>query len=77
MEVEIFISPWKNIIFIKKIPLKETKILQDIIITLINNLKFQHKPKYIIFQKSSYNKIRPINYYLGAYKNPLSYYYTL
>jgi hypothetical protein len=31
-----------------------------IIITLITNLKFQHKPKYIIFQKSSYNKNRPI-----------------
>ncbi len=40
----------------------------------ITNLKFQHKPKYIIFQKSSY-KTRPIYYYyyLGA-KNPLSYY---
>jgi hypothetical protein len=37
----------------KRIPLKETRILQDIIIILINNLKFQHKPKYIIFQKSS------------------------
>jgi hypothetical protein len=29
----------------KKKPLKETKILQDII-TLVTNLKFQHKPKY-------------------------------
>jgi hypothetical protein len=28
-------------------PLKETKILQDII-TLLTNLKFQHKPKYNI-----------------------------
>jgi hypothetical protein len=36
------ISPCKNII-LKKNPLKETKILQDINIT---NLKFQHKPKY-------------------------------
>jgi hypothetical protein len=36
------ISPCKNISNIQKIPLKETKILQDIII----NLKFQHKPKY-------------------------------
>jgi hypothetical protein len=34
------ISSCKNIIF-KKIPLKETKILQDII-TLITSLKFQH-----------------------------------
>jgi len=32
---------------LQKNPLKETKILQDIIITLfIPNLKFQHKPKY-------------------------------
>jgi hypothetical protein len=29
------ISPCKNIIFFKKNPLKETKILQDIIITLL------------------------------------------
>jgi hypothetical protein len=35
---------------LQKNPLKETKNLQDII-TLITNLKFQHKPK---FQKSSY-----------------------
>jgi hypothetical protein len=26
----------------------------------ITNLKFQHKPRYIIFQKSSNNKNRPI-----------------
>ncbi len=33
---------------------------------IITNLKFQHKPKYIIlFQKSSY-KNRPIIYYLGV-----------
>jgi hypothetical protein len=31
---------------LQKNPLKETKILQDIIITLLTNLKFQHKPKY-------------------------------
>jgi hypothetical protein len=30
---------------LQKNPLKETKILQNII-TLITNLKFQHKPKY-------------------------------
>jgi hypothetical protein len=35
------ISPCKNIIF-KKILLKKTKILQDI----ITNLKFQQNPKY-------------------------------
>jgi len=38
------ISPCKNIIFKKKTPLKETKILQDII-TPITNLKFEHKRK--------------------------------
>ncbi len=43
----------------QKNPLKETKILPDIITLCITNLKFQHKPKYIIFQKSSY-KNRPI-----------------
>jgi len=31
---------------LQKILLKKTKILQDIIITLITNLKFQHNPKY-------------------------------
>jgi hypothetical protein len=36
-----------------KNPLKETKSLQDII-NSGTNLKFQHKPKNIIFQKSSY-----------------------
>jgi hypothetical protein len=39
------ISPRKNIIF-KKNPLKETKIFQDIINSIITNLNFQHKPKY-------------------------------
>jgi hypothetical protein len=39
------ILPCKNVlIFIKKNPLKETKILQGII--TLTNLKFQHKPKY-------------------------------
>jgi hypothetical protein len=52
------ISPCKNIIFKKILPLKETKILQDII-TLVMNLKLQHASKNIIFQKSSY-KNRPI-----------------
>jgi hypothetical protein len=28
--------------------------------SIITNLKFQNKPKYIIFQKSSYYKNRPI-----------------
>ncbi len=34
--------------------------------SIITNLKFQHKPKNIIFQKSSYNKNRPIIYDLRA-----------
>jgi hypothetical protein len=37
------VSPCKNLIF--KNPLKETKILQDIINSR-TDLKFQHKPKY-------------------------------
>jgi hypothetical protein len=50
MEIQIFHHS-KNIIIFKKNPLKETKILQDIIIgnsIITNNLKFQHKkkPKY-------------------------------
>jgi hypothetical protein len=50
-------------------PLKETNILQDDIInSIITNLKFQHKPKkYIIFQKSSYKKKA---YYLVGAKIP-------
>ncbi len=50
METQI-ISPYKNIKFPKN-PLKEAKIIQDII--LLYNYKsqeFQHKPKYIIFLK--------------------------
>jgi hypothetical protein len=43
------------IIFKKILYRKETKILHN----SITNLKFQHKPKNIIFQKSSY-KNRPI-----------------
>jgi hypothetical protein len=35
---------------LQKNPLKETKILQDIIITLITNLKIQHKPKLSSFK---------------------------
>ncbi len=41
METQIFHHA-KTYLILKKNPLKETKILQDIII----NLKFQHKPKY-------------------------------
>jgi len=31
---------------LQKNPLKETKILQDVINSIITNPKFQHKPKY-------------------------------
>jgi hypothetical protein len=69
----------------KKNPLKETKILQDHIINSITiNLKFRHKPKYIIFQKSSCNKIDLLLLFvflllllLPRGQNPLSYYNTL
>jgi hypothetical protein len=62
------ISPCKNII-LKKILLKKTKILQDII-TLYKLISSFNTSQSIIFQRSSY-KNRPI--YLGG-QNPLSYY---
>ncbi len=52
----------------KKIPLKETKIPQDII-SFITNLQSFNTSQNIIFQKPSY-KNRPTN--LGG-QNPLSY----
>jgi hypothetical protein len=61
MKIQIF-HPSKNIIF--------KKFLQDI----ITNLKFQQKPKYHISKILHIKINRPIIYYLGAYKNPLSYY---
>jgi hypothetical protein len=36
----------KKYLIFKKNPLKETKILHNTHINSINNLKFQHKPKY-------------------------------
>jgi len=57
---------------LQKNPLKETQNPSKYYNSL-TNLKFQHKPKYHFFKKSSY-KISPIIYYLGAYKNALSYY---
>ncbi len=42
---------------LQKNPQKQTKILQDIIITMITNLKFQHKPKYGSFKKKPHIKI--------------------
>ncbi len=73
MKTQIF-HPCKNIIFKKKFS-KRNQNPSRYYNTVIN-LKFQQKPKYHIFQKSLY-KSRPIiyyYYYLGAYKNPLSYY---
>ncbi len=62
------ISPCKILIF-KKGPLKETKILQDVI-TLVTNLKFQHKPKTSSF-KNPHIKIdlltRGQNHHLSYY----------
>jgi len=55
------ISPCKNIIF-KKNPPKETKILQDHIITLKLISSFNTSQKNAIFQKSSYRN-RPIIIY--------------
>jgi hypothetical protein len=43
----------------------------------ITNLKFQHKPKNIIFQKSSYKKKEKDLLLLPRGQNLLSYYYTL
>jgi hypothetical protein len=69
METQIFHHA-KNL-SLQKNPLKQTKILQDIItLELISSFNTSQN---IILQKYSY-KNRPIIYYLGAYKNPLSYY---
>ncbi len=70
METQIFhhakIQPSKN-------PPKETKILEGYqTLELISS--FQHKPKHQFSKKILIKKNRPIIYYLGAYKNPLSYY---
>jgi len=62
------ISPSRNIIFQKSS--KRNQIPSRYYNSIITNLKFQHKPKSIMFQKSSY-KNRSITY-IGA-KNPLSY----
>jgi hypothetical protein len=68
------ISVCKNIIF-KANPLKETKILQDIIITHVTNLKFQHKPKYHLSKNPHIKITRPIMIILPSRgQNPLSYY---
>jgi hypothetical protein len=56
------ISPCKYIIFQKSS--KKNQNLPRDYNSIITNLKFQHKPKYSLFKKSSY-KNRPIRY-LGA-----------
>jgi hypothetical protein len=56
MEIHLFISPCKNIIFKKKNPLKKTKILQDVVTPeLISS--FNTSQNIFIFQKSVYKKI--------------------
>jgi hypothetical protein len=65
------ISPYKNIIF-KKIPLKETEILQDIIITLYNQSQVSAQAKISSF-KNPHIKID----LLPRGQNPLSYYILL
>jgi hypothetical protein len=52
METQIFHHA-KNIIFPKKSS-KRNQNPSRYYNSIIHNLKFQHKPKYIIFQKSSY-----------------------
>jgi hypothetical protein len=71
METQIFHHAKKKKIFTRSSK-KKPKILQRYY-NSITNLKFQHKPKNIIFQKSLY-KNRPIT--VGC-QNPLSYYYIL
>jgi len=72
METQIF-HQRKHILF-KKSSKRNQNPSRYYYNSIITNLKVQHKPKYIIFQKSSYKNRPIIIYYLGAYKNPLSYY---
>jgi hypothetical protein len=71
----------KNLQKKNPLPKRDQKILQDIIIILLLLISsFNKSQKKIIFQKSSHLKKKKtyIYYYLlhlGAYKNPLSYYY--
>jgi hypothetical protein len=75
METQIF-QPCKNIICKKSS--KRNQNPSRYYYNSRTNLKFQHKPKYIIFQKSSYKKNRPILLLLLLLlprgQNPLSYY---
>ncbi len=61
---------------LQKNPQKETKILQDIIINSITNLKFQLKPKYIIFQKSSYRRRSCLYLFVAEISYKLSFSFT-
>jgi hypothetical protein len=85
METQNNISPCKKyiiIFFLKKNPLKENKILQDIYYnSIITNLKVSTQAKNIIFPKILILKkmrrdlllLLLLLYYLGG-QNPLSYY---
>jgi hypothetical protein len=53
METQIFHHPKRQ--FSKK-PLKETKILQDIVTSMITKLKVSTQAKISSFKKSSYKK---------------------
>jgi hypothetical protein len=53
------ISPCKNILIFKKKSSKRNQNPSRYYYNSVTNLKFQHEPKYYIFQKSSY-KTRPI-----------------
>jgi hypothetical protein len=68
------ISPPQNIIFKKS---SKTNQNPSRYYNFITNLKFQHKPKNIIFQKSSYKKKEKDLLLLPRGQNLLSYYYTL
>jgi len=76
METQIFQNA-ENIITFQKSS-KRNQNPSRYYYNLIINLKFQHKPKYLLSKilkkrKKEKKKIY-YYYYLGAYKNPLSYY---
>jgi len=66
------ISPYKNIVF--KISSKRNQNPSRYYNSIIANLKFQHKPKNVIFQKTSYKKIDLLLLLPSRGQNPLSYY---
>jgi hypothetical protein len=66
------ISPCKNIIFKKKSSKRNQNPSRHH--NSITNLKSQTQAKISSCKNPHIKKNRPIIYYLGAYKNPLSYY---